>query len=68
MSYRYSTSDDYYHLSDQGFGSLEPETFEEAVKELNEKKLELKEYEIEFKKKWKSDLRKQKIKKLIDNE
>jgi len=57
--------EDYYHLDCPDFGSCDTVTFEEALIELNNKKLELEKYEIEFKKKWKSELRKEKLKKLI---
>jgi len=56
--------DDFFYIFDDV--STESETFEDALLDLNKKKLELEEYENNFKNKWKSELRKQKLNKLIE--
>ena len=48
--------DDYAHVE---------ETFEEALENLKNKRLELEQYEKDFKEKWKQELRKEKIKKIL---
>jgi len=51
-------SDDFFDFDDDG------ETFEEAIETLKNDRLRLEEKESDFRKKWKQELRKEKLKRL----
>jgi len=54
--------DDFYDFL---FDDDVEETFDDAMESLKMKRLELEQYEKDFKEKWKTELRKEKFKKLI---